>query len=444
MDAMREAAALFQAGRLDEADARCREILEATGQRHAVAWHLRSVIAARRGDAQGCADYASRSLALEPANPEALSNRGAALRMLGRYEEALADYQRALQLAPRSPEAHNNRGVALAAMARWREALSSYDEALAIFPAFSRARFNRALARLTLGDLPGGFADFEARWTGADNQSGRPGFPQPAWTGAEPLQGRTILLHGEQGAGDVIQFVRYVPYVAALGARIVLHVHRPLVPLLEQLPVAHVVAFDAPLPPFDTHCALMSLPLAFGTTLASIPREVPYLHADAARVERWRALLGSPRRPLVGLAWSGNAAQANDRNRSMPLEALRPLAQLPLTLVSLQKDVRPEDRRALVSMGLLDTSLHLADYADTAALVELLDMVVSVDTSVAHLAGAMGKPLLAMLCHTADWRWLTERSDSPWYPTATLMRQRAPGSWREVVADTARELRRLA
>ena len=440
MEAMREAAALFRAGRLDEADALCREILRASAGRSKLAWHLRSVIAARRGDWQASADHASSALALDPSLAEALANRGAALRRLGRHEEALADYERALRLDPNATEAHNNRGVALAAMARWPEALAAYERALELDPRHDRARFNRALARLTLGDLAGGFADHEARWTGADNQFGRPTFAQPRWTGAEPLAGRTILLHGEQGAGDAIQFARYVPRVAALGARVVLQVHAPLVPLFTQLPAERVVAFDEPLPPFDTHCALMSLPLAFGTTLASIPAAVPYLRAEPARVARWRERLGERRAPRVGLAWSGNPAHANDRNRSMPLAALAPLRALPVTLVSVQKDMRAEDRAAAVDLGLVDVAAQLADFADTAAMVELMDVVVSVDTSAAHLAGAMARPLIVMLCHNAEWRWLTQRADSPWYPTARLLRQRAPGDWGSVVEEVLREL----
>jgi hypothetical protein len=444
MEAMQRAAALYQAGRLDEADAQCLEVLRITSGRLFAAWHLRSAIAARRGDPQRCHEFATRALALDPANAEVLSNRGAALRQLGRFEEALADYDRALALAPAAAEAHNNRGVALAALARYAEALAAYDRALQLDPGFDRARFNRALARLTLGDLRGGFADHEARWTGADNQFGRPTFAQPRWTGAEPLAGRTILLHAEQGLGDAIQFARYVPQVAARGARVVLQVHRPLAPLLSQLPVAQVVAFEEPLPAFDLHCALMSLPLAFGTTLETIPAAVPYLRAPATHLERWRGRLGERRVPRVGLAWSGNPAQANDRNRSMPLAALAPLRECGCELVSLQKDVRAGDRAALAAMGLADFSPELRDFADTAALARLMDLVVSVDSSVAHLAGAMARPLVVMLCHNADWRWLTERCASPWYPTAKLLRQPAAGDWNAVAGAAARELRALA
>jgi hypothetical protein len=242
--------------------------------------------------------------------------------------------------------------------------------------------------------------------------------------------------------GDAIQFARYVPRVAAMGARVVLQVHAPLVPLFTQLPAERVVAFEERLPPFDTYCALMSLPLAFGTTLESIPREVPYLRAPRERVERWQALLGESAHPRVGLAWSGNPAQANDLNRSMPAAHLAPLKGLGASIFNLQKEVRESDRAALAQAGIRDPGAPVADFADTAAIVELMDVVVSVDTSVAHLAGAMGKPLIAMLCHNADWRWLTQRTDSPWYPTARLVRQRKPGDWAGVVDEVVRELSR--
>jgi hypothetical protein len=444
MEAMQRAAALYQAGRLDEADAACREILAASDERHFFAWHLRSVVAARRGDAASAAEFATRALALDGANAEVLANRGAALRKLGRYQEALADYDRAIALAPASAEAHNNRGVALAALGRYDAALAAYARALELAPGFERARFNRGLVRLVLGDLEGGLADHEARWNGSDIHLGRPKFPQPVWDGAAPLAGRTILLHGEQGLGDAIQFARYVPLVAQRGARIVLHVHAPLVPLLRQLPVAQVLSFEEALPPFDTYCALMSLPLAFGTTLASIPSTVPYLAPSRERIERWRATLGEASRPIVGLAWSGSATHTNDRNRSMALAQLAPLHAVAGTLVSLQKEVRPDDADALRALGVRHFGEQLRDMEDTAALVALMDAVVSVDTSAAHLAGAMAKPVRILLPYVPDWRWLTERSDSPWYPTARLVRQPAPGDWEAVAARVAGELRQLA
>ena len=442
MQAMQRAAALFQAGRWDEAEALCREIERLEGGRHFYAWHLLSVIALHRGRHEAALDLSTRALALDPHHVDVLCNRGAALRNLGRYEEALADYDRAIAANPGHGPAHNNRGVALAALNRHEEAEAAYDRALAVNAGDDRARFNRGLARLIRGDLARGLADFEARWTGSDTQAGQRPMPAPQWSGREPLEGRTILLHSEQGLGDSIQFARYVPQVAALGATVLVEAHGGLPPLLAQLPgVAGVFDRGAPLPPYDFHCPLMSLALAFGTTLATIPAAVPYLRAPPGHVERWRARLGPRSRPRVGLAWSGSTTLRNDRNRSIPLALLAPLRLLPIDFFALQKDVRPGDADALRSgPPIAAYGDELADFRDTAALVELMDLVISVDTAVAHLAGAMAKPAWVLLPWSPDWRWLLDRTDSPWYPTARLLRQSQPGDWEGVVARLAREL----
>jgi hypothetical protein len=444
MQPMERAAALFQAGRWDEAEALCHEIERAQGGRHFYAWHLLSVIALHRGQHEAAAELATRALALEPRHVDVLCNRGAALRNLGRYEEALADYDRALEVNPMHGAAHNNRGVALAALNRYEEARAAYDRALAIDARDDRARFNRGLARLVRGDLPGGFADFEARWTGSDTQAGPRAMAAPQWTGREPLEGRTILLHAEQGLGDSIQFARYVPQVAARGARVVIEAHGGLGPLLADMPgVSQVVARGEPLPPHDFHCPLMSLALAFGTTLATIPASVPYLRAPDAHRERWQARLGRRQRPRVGLAWSGSTTLRNDRNRTIALALLGPLRALPFDFYSVQKEVRPTDAAALASAPPIAAFAgELADFRDTAALVELMDLVVSVDTAVAHLAGALAKPVWVLLPWSPDWRWLLERTDSPWYPSARLWRQSRPRDWPGVVEQVAAEARR--
>jgi hypothetical protein len=443
MQAMQRAAALFQAGRWDEAEALCHEIERLEGGNHFYAWHLLSVIAAHRGRHADSAELASRALRLDPRHVEALSNRGAALRNLGRVQEALADYDRALALMPNHGPAHVNRGVALAALNRYEEAHASYDRALAIDPRDARARFNRSLARLVRGDLAGGFADFEARWTGSDTQAGPRAFAAPQWTGHEPLAARTVLLHTEQGFGDAIQFSRYVPQVAARGATVVLEAHVGLAPLLAQLPgVARTVVRGEPLPAFDLHCPLMSLALAFGTTLDTIPHAVPYLQAPEAHVERWRSRLGPRARPRVGLAWSGSTTLKNDRNRTIALAQLAPLRAAPFDFYALQKDIRAADVDALASgPPVAAFADDLVDFRDTAALVQEMDLVISVDTAVAHLAGAMGKPVWVLLPWSPDWRWLLERTDSPWYPTARLWRQARPGDWAGVIERVHEEAR---
>jgi tetratricopeptide (TPR) repeat protein len=445
MEAMGRAVALFQAGRLDESEALCLEIERRENGNHFYGWHLLSVIAAQRGQHARSAEMATRALALEPRNAEVLSNRGAALRNLDRPLDALADYDRAIAAAPAHAPAHTNRGVALAALNRFAEAREAYDRALALAPADARALFNRALARLVQGDLAGGFRDHEARWTGSDTQRGARELGAAQWAG-EDIAGRTILLHAEQGLGDAIQFARYVPIVAARGASVLLEVHAALVPLLAGLEgAARTIERGAALPRFDVQCPLMSLPLAFGTTLESIPSAVPYLRAPPGHVDRWRARLGTAARPRVGLAWSGSLTLKNDRNRSIALERFARIRELDLDFVALQKDVREGDRTALGSGPPLATFAEaLADFRDTAALVDLVDLVVTVDTSIAHLAGAMAKPVWLLLPFSPDWRWLLGRADSPWYPTMRLWRQPQPGDWDAVLGGVESGLRQLA
>ncbi len=441
-DAMPRAAALFASGDFAGAQALAESIV-AADPRHFYALHLLATLAARRGDWSVCVDIATRALAADPSHAEVLSNRGAALRMLDRYDEAIADYDRALARMPRHADAFNNRAVALAALNRHREAIADYDRALALQPAYARARFNRALSLLVTGDLAGGWRDYEARWEGSENAAPRRSFPQPVWDGLAPLAGRTLATYAEQGMGDAIQFARYVGLLRARGARVLMEVHAPLKPLLEPLAGAgNAFAFGEPLPAFDAHCALMSLPAAFGTTLRDVPAGVPYIEAPAAHVERWRARIAATPRPRIGIAWSGSPTLRNDRHRSIPLAAWAPLRGLGATLVSLQKDVRPHDRAALASdPRILHFGDELADFRDTAALATLMDLVISVDTSAAHLAGALGRPVWVLLPFSPDWRWLLEREDSPWYPTARLFRQPRMGDWDGVMARVARELR---
>ncbi len=267
-------------------------------------------------------------------------------------------------------------------------------------------------------------------------------FAQPQWRG-EDIAGKTILLHAEQGFGDTIQFVRYAPLVAAKGASVILEAPDSLMPLLDGFNgVTTMIAHGQALPPFDLHCPLMSLPLAFGTTLATIPENGPYLRAPAERLEKWRTRLGALSGKRVGLVWSGKPAHKNDRNRSIALSRLAPLlAVAGVNFVSLQQDYRDADRAELANYPqLVRLDRELADFADTAAAVAALDLVITVDTAVAHLAGAMGKPVWILLSHVLDWRWLLERSDSPWYPSARLYRQAAIGDWDGVIARLAQDL----
>jgi hypothetical protein len=387
------------------------------------------------------------ALAGEPRHAGAHFNRGNALMRADRLPEAIAAYDRALAIAPGHVKAHNNRGLALRALNRHGEALASYGRAVALEQDFAEAHLNAAHALLTLGDFARGFAGYEWRWKIAPTAPHRRTFRQPPWLGTPPVGGKTILLHAEQGLGDTIQFARYVEPLARAGAKVVLEVAPPLKEVLGEIDgAARVLARGETLPPFDLHCPLASLPLAFKTELASVPAEIPYLAAPAARVEKWRARIDAFARPRIALAWSGNPAHANDRNRSIPLARLATLWSLAgPSFISVQRDVRDGDAGVLAGAArLVHLGDELSDFADTAAVLALADLVISVDSAVAHLAGAMGRPVWILLPFSPDWRWMLARADSPWYPTARLFRQPAIGDWESVVSRVRDQLARAA
>jgi hypothetical protein len=386
-----------------------------------------------------------RALALKPGLAGAWNNCALALRDLDRLAEALASCERALAIDPGLADAHSNRGNLLRGLGRPDEALTSFRRALALRPDLPAAHYSHGQCLLLLGDLDSGWQECEWRWKDEQHANKAREFPQPLWLGGDALRGRTILLHAEQGLGDTLQFCRYASRVAALGAKVLLEVQPPLLSLLANLPdIAQLLPRGAALPDFDSHCPLLSLPLAFGTTLDTIPADMPYLRSDPSRVSAWRERLGAPARTRIGLAWSGSPAHGNDRNRSIPLAQMLALLDTGAEFVSLQNEVRPADADVLTSRpDLRHFESALADFADTAALVETMDLIVTVDTSVAHLAGAMGKPVWVLLPFDPDWRWLLARTDSPWYPSATLFRQPRPGDWGSVLASLARRLQAL-
>jgi tetratricopeptide (TPR) repeat protein len=383
-----------------------------------------------------------RALALRPALAEAHSNRGNCLQAMGRYDEARAAYDSAVALKADFADAHNHRGNVLQMLHRYDESLRDYDRAITLQPDFAWARYNKALLKLLLGDYDEGWRLYESRWRLPGWTPRLPDFAQRLWLGKGPVAGKTVLLHAEQGLGDVIQFVRYAPRVAALGARVILAVPAALGSLLMDVAgVTTLVKEGEALPPFDLHCPLMSLPLAFHTELNTIPAEVPYLSADPVRRSQWRTRLGERARPRIGLVWSGNPQHRHDRLRSLPLRLLEPLLGLDAEFHSLQKEVRPEDAVTLAEFSTIRRHEDaLEDFADTAALIAEMDQVIAVDTAVAHLTGALGKPLWLLLPHAPDWRWLLERSDSPWYPSARLFRQRRAADWESVIAEVREAL----
>jgi tetratricopeptide (TPR) repeat protein len=381
------------------------------------------------------------ALALVPQHPVAHFNRGVVLIKLGRYAEAVAANERTVAAAPDYVAAWLNRGMALAQLRRFEEAIASYGEVLARRQDNADAHFNRALALLTIGDYRAGFADYEWRWrrTGAPAQRNR---GRRLWLGDTPLSGKTILLHAEQGLGDTIQFARYAPLLAAQGAKVVLEVQPELKSLLARLNgVTAVVARGEAPPPFDVHCPLGSLPLARKTELPLVPAQIPYLSADQAYLQKWSARIEKLPRPRIALAWAGNPAHDNDRNRSIALSTLAPLLAMPASFISVQRDLRSSDAAQLGAITQL-THLggELADFNDTAAVLSLCDLLVTADTAPAHLAGAMGRPVWVLVPFAPDWRWMLDGESTPWYPTARVFRQSALADWDAVIARVASAL----
>lgn len=387
------------------------------------------------------------ALRLNPALTAAHANLGNLYQQQGKFEQALSCYRQALALDPSSAATHVSVGFLHKERGEFERALEHFDTAIALQPGYAGAHWNRALVLLLLGRLREGWADYEWRFQCPEvvQQIGRRTFGRPRWDGAD-LEGRTLLVHAEQGLGDAIQFVRYLPAVAARGGRVILESPPELVTLLQGLAgVAGVVGrIEGRLPSlaFDLHLPLMSLPGVFETALHTIPNAVPYLNADPQRIERWRPRLAGEGFK-VGLVWAGNPRHWNDRNRSCTLADFAPLAAIPgLRFFSLQKG--PTAAQAVnppAGLSLIDLAPELHDFADTAAVIAQLDLVLAVDTSVLHLAGALGRPAWALLPALPDWRWLLGRDDSPWYPTLRLFRQTEPGDWVGVFARVATALR---
>jgi tetratricopeptide (TPR) repeat protein len=385
------------------------------------------------------------ALALAPGHPGASYNRGVALIKLGRYAEAVAANDAAIAVEPGHGNAWLNRGKALAQLNRYDEAVASHDEVLAVKKDHADAHFNQALALLALGKYPRGFAGYEWRWrrTGMAPQKSR---GKPLWLGEYPLARKTVLLHAEQGLGDTIQFARYVPMLAAAGAKIVLEVQPELKTLLSRLDGAAAVIARGETPlPFDVHCPLGSLPLALKTEPATVPAQIPYLSADGAHLAKWSGDIGALPAPRIAIAWSGNAGHDNDRNRSIAFARLAPLfAKSAASFISIQRDIRDEDATALAAAtGVTHVGTELEDFADTAAVLALCDLVIAVDTAAVHLAGAMGRPVWALIPFAPDWRWTLHGETTPWYPSARLFRQTALDDWDGVVARVGAELARL-
>lgn len=379
-----------------------------------------------------------QALQINPRYAPAYGNLGCVLSRLGKLAEAEACHRQALEIRPDYAEGHNNLGSTLHDLGRIEEAVASYRRALEIDPDFAQAHWNESMCKLLLGDFSEGWKQYEWRCLTESFQAGKHRFSQPQWLGREPLQGTTLLLHAEQGLGDTIQFCRYAKLAADRGAAVILQAPQALASLLNGLAgVEQLVTDGDPLPPFDFHCQLLSMPLACGTSLATIPADIPYLRADPTLADAWSAKLAAPgSTPIIGVAWAGNPAHRHDSSRSIPLADFLGIANDGSRFYCLQKELKPGERALLdahAAFRYVGDDLH--DFADTAALIDVMDLVVTVDTAVAHLAAAMGKPVWILLPFQPDWRWLRERDDSPWYPSARLFRQPAIGDWKSVLEN---------
>jgi hypothetical protein len=378
----------------------------------------------------GCA------LALEPRNAAVLNNLGIARYDRDEYDEAAACYRRAIELEPSSPRTHSNLGNALLALGQAAEALPLYRRAVALDPGYVDAHSNLAMGLLLTGDFENGWRELE--WRHRRPGRSRPDAPQ--WQG-EGFAGKTLLVMAEEGHGDSIHFMRYLPATAARGGNLIVAVHRPLVGLTRQLlPKAEVVPMEERLPRFDLWCPLMSLPRVFGTTLETVPAAVPYLAGDPAVAEQWRTRLAGSQGLKVGLVWSGALAYGNNARRAIAAERLAPLLGLQgVSWFSLQVGPRAAELDRLPA-GVVDLSPELTDFAETAGALLSLDLLISTDTSVPHLAGALARPVWVMLAFVPDWRWMLDRDTSPWYPTMRLFRQPTRGAWDDVVGRVGVEL----
>jgi len=406
---MQQAQSLHREGRLDDARTLCEELLrEVPGRFEALS--LLALIAAQRGD----------------------------------FERAISSYDQVIAIKPGFADGYSNRGASFAALNRSNDALANFDQAIAIDPTHVEAHVGRAIVWLSQGDFARGWREFEWRWRTPQGRAmqERKGISQPPWLGEEAIADKTILVYSEKGLGDTLQFCRLAKGVRDMGATVLLQVQSALVEVLEALDgVSHVFADTRPAPPFDMHCPLLSLPLALKLELSSIPTG-KYLRPPRASVARWRAKLGEPSKPRIGLVWRGDPDNPVDLTRSLALAQL--LSHLPdrYRYVSLQKDLNELEQR-LVAVHSLDFSLSQdLNFTETAALCECLDLVISVDTSVAHLSAALAQKTWILLPFNADCRWLLDRSDSPWYQSATLYRQSSSGDWRGVLRRVAADLTR--
>ena len=468
-----------QAGRLQQAEAIYRKVLEAR-PRDPFALHHLGVIALQAGENETAVDligkaiaskpdYAEahsnvgvalinqgkleqgvachqKAIALKPEYAEAHHNLGGALLELHKFDEAAAAYEKAIELKPGTAESHHNLGHTLKQLGRFDETRACYQRTIALKPGFADAHLDLGKALILGGQMEEGWAECEWRWEAKNFPPQPRNFTQPLWDGSR-IEGKTILVHAEPGFGDTMHFVRYAPMAAACGGRVVVECQRQLRTLFAGIDgIDEVVCRGDPLPAFDLHCPFLSMPHALGTTLETIPADIPYLKPDPGKLGAWRSRLGGANEGLkVGLAWAGHPGNEKYRTRAIALQSFEPLLTLEsVDFFSLQIGTRAADIAACgLSSRITDLAPYIDDFSDTAAAVSLLDLVISIDTSVAHLTGALGKPIWTLITFVPDWRWMLEREDSPWYPTMRLFRQAKPLEWEPVIERVRAELARV-
>jgi tetratricopeptide (TPR) repeat protein len=414
--------------------------------RNASAENNMGLILKAEGQTNGAIDAFLRAIALKPDYALAMINLGATLQVANRPQDAITTLEASITLNPSDPQAHSNLGNAFVALNRPAEGLAAYEAALALDPTSVDIRYNIALSHLVLGNMDQGWTGYDLRLESEAHRT-KHAYGAPRWHRGVSLEGKTLLVYAEQGLGDTLQFIRYIPLLQGMGAAVVVKVQAALKALLTgQFGTAVVVSADDPLPAHDLQCPLMSLPGELGTRIATIPSQIPYLTASAAKVQVWRKVFAHAPGPKIGLVWSGNPKHQFDHNRSVPVEMFAEMTKsISAHFFAIQKEMRPADIARLPEFPWInDLSSKIQSFEDTAAIVAALDLVITVDTSVAHLAGALGIRTWVLLGFAPDWRWLLGRDDSPWYPASRLFRQTALGDWASVSGAVRRELGVLA
>ncbi|MES2932026.1 MAG: DUF5672 family protein [Pseudomonadota bacterium] len=414
---------------------------------NAIAMQYLGVIAYQNGVLDEAVTLIERAIAIRPGIPDFYNNLGLALAALGKQEAAITCYKTALEINPQYVDAYNNLGLGLEAIGYAADAIAQYERAIALRPDFPAAHWNLSVSLLLTGQLQQGWVEYEWRLKAPELAGREKRFQQPMWQG-EAVKDRVILLHSEQGFGDAIQFIRYVPLLLAHGARVVVECGAPLARLFQQIEgISRVVVSGAPLPEFDVHCPMLSLPARFNTSELDIPRDIPYFAPNVALQTTWKTKVNATDSRLkIGLVWAGSPGHKNDANRSILLEQFSALASVSnCNFISLQKGPSASQLlQAPPSLALSDIAAEVDDFADMAALIVNLDLVICVDTSMAHLAGAIGVPAWVLLPYAPDWRWQLKRDDTPWYPSLRLFRQHRIGDWADVFERVRQALQAMA